>query len=276
MIPLAKALGAPYSFCMRLFYRPLLKQLLQSTVRTHRAAGRPALAGYAFDHISLKVLLDGRFAHHELNALEQLLFPQLEPGGVCLDIGANIGNHAVNFADHFSRVLAFEPNSKAIDLLRINAKLRDNITVYPVGLSAKKEIIEVSQPAHNLGGTGANAKGTMTDQRVKLPLVPLDTVDLGLDGKPITFVKIDVEGLEAEVIQGGAETLRKHRPVIGMEVDRRSIKNGSSPAINGALELGYQHMYAILRGHSARIRPVGRAAARNYPLLLLSTTPLKF
>jgi FkbM family methyltransferase len=261
---------------MRLLYRTILKQLMQSTVRAHRDAGRPALAGYAFDHITVKIHLDGRFAQQELATLEKCLFPQLDLTGVCLDIGANIGNHAVNFADYFAHVHAFEPNEKALDLLRINAKLRNNITIHPIGLSDQRQTIEVVQPAHNLGGTGASATGTADDTLVDLKLKALDAIELDLAGRPITFVKIDVEGFEAEVIKGAAGTLAMHRPVIGMEVDRRSVNGGSSPAIDAAFELGYTHMYAMMRGRSMRIRTVERAAARNYPLLLLSMDPLTF
>jgi FkbM family methyltransferase len=261
---------------MRFLYRAILKQLMQSAVQSHRDAGRPVLAGYAFDHITVKMHLDGRFAHQELTTLEQCLFPQLDPCSVCLDIGANIGNHAVNFADQFAHVHAFEPNAKALDLLWINAKLRDNITVHPVGLSDCDQTLAVMQPAHNLGGTGITATANATDVEVQLPLVTLDSLNLDLAGRALTFVKIDVEGAEAEVIKGAAETFRTHRPILGMEVDRRSIVNGSSPAIDAAYELGYTHMYAMLRGRSGKLRQVDRAAARNYPLLLLSMEPLSF
>lgn len=261
---------------MRLIYRALFKQLMQSAARSHRLAGRPALAGYAFDHITLKMHIDGRFAYRELDALEHQLFPKLDADTVCLDIGANIGNHAVNFADHFHHVHAFEPNRKALDLLEINARLRPNITVHSVGLSDHRHTLSAVQPEGNLGGTGASASGSASDQRVELPLVPLDGVDLALNGRAISFVKIDVEGFEAEVIRGAAQTLTTHRPVIGMEVDRRSVNGGSSPALAAALELGYTHMYAMRRGGRARFRAVSNAVERNYPMLLLSTVPLEF
>lgn len=261
---------------MRFLYRAFLKHLLHSTVQVHRAVGRPALAGYAFDHITIRILLDGRFAERELATLEKRLFPQLSPGGVCLDIGANIGNHAVSFADHFVHVHAFEPNPKALDLLQLNAKLRPNITVHPIGLSERAETLEGIQPSHNLGGTGVTTLSLETGTMVSLPLFPLDEIDLGLGEARITFVKIDVEGLEAQVIRGAAKTLTRHRPVIGMEVDRKSVSKGSNPAINAAFDLGYSHMYAMTRGRSMRIKKVDRAAAKNHPLLLLSTEPLQF
>ena len=232
------------------------------------------MASYAFDHITLKMHIDGRFADRELRALENSLFPALEPGGVCLDIGANIGNHAISFADHMSQVHAFEPNRKALDLLELNARLRKNITVHPVGLSDREQTVTGLQPLYNLGGTAASPQNGAKGDPVSLPLRRLDDIDLGLDGRPVTFVKIDVEGHEAEVIRGGEQTLRAHQPVIGMEVDRRSVAGGSSPALDAASALGYSHMYALTRGRGTRFRAVGKAAARNYPLLLLSTKPL--
>ena len=262
---------------MNPIYRALFKHLVLSAVRAHRKAGRPALAGYAFDHITLKMHIDGRFADRELSSLEQLLFPQLAPAGVCLDIGANIGNHAVSFADHFDHVHAFEPNRKALDLLQINARLKPNITVHGVGLSDRAQTLDVVQPMYNLGGTGENADSPDgLDNHVNLDLITLDSVDMDLSGKPITFVKIDVEGHEAEVIRGASDTLAKYRPVIGMEVDRRSVDDGSSPALEAANALGYAHMYAMQRGPLLRFREVSKAAARNHPLLLLSMDPLTF
>lgn len=222
------------------------------------------------------MLLDGRFANRELTALEKRVFPQLPPGGVCLDIGANIGNHAVAFADCFEHVHAFEPNAKALDLLRVNAKLRDNITVHGVGLSDKSAVIDALQPEHNLGGTGPNIDHRSDATPVRLAVEPLDTLALDLEGKAITFAKIDVEGFEAQVIKGAAQTLQAHRPVLGMEVDRRSVAEGSSPAIDAAFAIGYTHMYAMQRGKGLRIKPVDRAVVKNYPLLILSMDPLSF
>ncbi|NNE53182.1 MAG: FkbM family methyltransferase [Sulfitobacter sp.] len=248
---------------------------MSHAVGAHLKSGRPALAGYGFDHITVMMHIDGRFADRELSALEKKLFPQLPRDGVCLDIGANIGNHAVSFADSFAQVHAFEPNHKALELLQINARLKPNITVHPVGLSDRDQTLTGTQPEGNLGGTGAGAgNGKVTGETVELPLRRLDDMDLGLDGSPITFVKIDVEGHEAEVIRGASETLSRHRPVIGMEVDRHTVNGGSSPALEAAFDLGYTHMYAMLRGRSMKFRAVSKAAARNHPMLILSMEAL--
>ena len=264
---------------MNLLQRALLKSLLLSAAREHRRADRPLLAGYAFDQITLKMHLDGRFADGELRALEEQLFPRLPQGGICLDIGANIGNHAVAFAAAFAHVHAFEPNPKALDLLRINAALRDNISVHATGLSDAPQTVEVIQPAGNLGGTGMtaafkDARDGATGQRVELSLERLDDLALGGPEGPLTFVKIDVEGHEEEVLAGAAETLSRDFPVLALEIDRRSVRDGTTPAVETARRLGYRHMAGLGRGPRPRFTPVERLAARNYPLLLLSTGPL--
>jgi hypothetical protein len=134
--------------------RALLKFLLARRNSKHLRSGRPRLVGFAFDQITLKIHLDGRFEDAELTALEQLVFPKLPKSGVCMDIGANIGNHSVVFAGHFSKVHAFEPNPNVFKALSINASLRDNITVWNLGCSDKAAELDVVENPMNLGSTG--------------------------------------------------------------------------------------------------------------------------
>ena len=245
--------------------RALLKSLLLSAVKEHRAAGRPQLAGLAFDHITAKIHLDGRFADAEIAALERHVFPKLAKG-TALDIGANIGDHAVAFAPHFYAVHSFEPNTRALDLLRLNAKLAGNITVHGFGLSNSDQTLTVTEPEGNLGGTGSHARGG--GREVKLPLRTLDSAlpELGLTG-PITFAKIDVEGHEPQAIQGAQATLSEHKPVLGLEIDRRQVTSGTSPAVEAASALGYTKLFELGSGGLEHITSL---KAKNYPLLLLT------
>src|SRR5215475_1675190 len=90
----------------------------------------PQVACFAFDYISTEIAVHGRFERAELECLSVQLFARMRSRRVCLDVGANIGNHSLVFAQHFARVLAFEPNPRTFKLLAINAELAQNIVPY--------------------------------------------------------------------------------------------------------------------------------------------------
>ena len=71
----------------------------------------PQLVGFAFDAITCSIHLDGRFEKDELRLLEESVFPKLESNTICLDIGANIGNHSLAFSPFFEYIIALEPVS---------------------------------------------------------------------------------------------------------------------------------------------------------------------
>ncbi len=72
----------------------------------------PQVACFAFDHISTEITVRGRFERPALEFFCSQLFNRMQNRRLCLDVGANIGNHSLAFADHFDRVLAFEPNPR--------------------------------------------------------------------------------------------------------------------------------------------------------------------
>ena len=76
------------------------------------------------DFVSSHIIRHGYYERRELEALARSVFTG--PGGAgsgstALDIGANIGNHAAFLSNHFSRVIAFEPNPMVACLLKANA-----------------------------------------------------------------------------------------------------------------------------------------------------------
>ena len=84
----------------------------------------PNLAGFTFDVLSLKVSLSGRFENDELTILEKEVFNKIDcSNSSCLDIGANIGNHSVFFANFFYNVDCFEPQPDNYYLLKLMSQL---------------------------------------------------------------------------------------------------------------------------------------------------------
>jgi FkbM family methyltransferase len=138
-------------------------------------------------------------------------------GGTFVDIGANIGNHAI-YVSRFTkapRIVVFEPNPAAISILRKNLALNPCTNIdtafLGVALGARKGRLRPETPdTNNLGGTCYHEDDLGGVQAVDGDALLLD--------EPIGFMKIDVEGMEIEILSGLHETIRRWRPTIFIEV----------------------------------------------------------
>jgi FkbM family methyltransferase len=223
----------------------LRRLIVKSHLRHMTRQGRPVGAGMAIfldDFISEKILLDGGFDLEELRCLERSVFPHVRKGAVCLDIGANIGNHARFFSRHFPKVYAFEPHPRIFGLLSANA-YGQGIVALNYGLSDQAGRFAVDENQENLGASRI-AKGK-SGAGPEYHVQRLDDVVGAVVTGDIGFVKIDVEGHEAEVIRGAAATLRKHRPIVTFEVLGSTVANGKAEAMEALRALGYQHFYQL-------------------------------
>nr|WP_280517720.1 FkbM family methyltransferase [Falsirhodobacter halotolerans] len=147
----------------------------------------------------------------------------LPSGAVILDVGANVGNHAIWFAQHggAARVIVVEPNPLSLEPLVANVLgngLGDVIDLTSVGFG----LSDVNaggffMKAHdrNLGATKMFAdRGGDLDVRRGDDAFP----DLRPD-----FVKIDVEGMEINVLRGLGEMIARARPVLMVEVEEANV-----------------------------------------------------
>lgn len=160
---------------------------------------------------------------YEIEELEYLK-TVIPPKSIVVDIGANIGNHSIFFGlvCNAEIVIPFEVNEDAIRLLKRNVAINDaeNIKLDYVGFALGKADGFVSkQPLkqmHNLGATTFVTSDEETQYRVK----KLDSV---LTQVRPNFIKIDVEGMEFDVLEGASETIRKNRPILFVEVRERDL-----------------------------------------------------
>lgn len=161
----------------------------------------------------------GRF--YEPEELE-IIRGAFRPGGIFLDIGANVGNHMLYTALflHPQRIIVVEPNPLAYDNLIANAALNQvehlvDFTWLGHGLGAgEAHGVPVVAEARNLGGgtlvmADAGAEGA----------IPVTTGDRVSAETQIDFIKIDVEGMEMEVLAGLSQTIARDCPPIFVEVD---------------------------------------------------------
>jgi FkbM family methyltransferase len=143
--------------------------------------------------------------------------------GQYVDVGAHLGTHTLWFAGlcPATHVHAFEPVGRYADVIRRNVtanSLDDRVTVYQTGLSsARGQATNYLSPEHEVGRFGADGKGVTESFEV----LPLDEVVHGA----VAVIKIDVEGMEAEVLRGARRLLVEHQPLIFAEARSRADLN---------------------------------------------------
>ena len=156
--------------------------------------------------------LRGRF--FELAEL-QYVRERLEKGASVVDVGANVGNHAV-FLSRFldpRRIVVLEPNAELFDALRYNlgANSVTSADTSFLGLAAGAGKNSYDIRVNDLDNTGA---GRLTESASgKIRSEPLD--EILRDGAD--FIKIDVEGMELEVLEGAKRTISRFRPYLLVE-----------------------------------------------------------
>lgn len=167
----------------------------------------------ANDHIQKQIRLQARF--YEQAMLDDIS-PKIREGGCVVDVGANIGNHTIYFSKILGLpVVAFEPNPKALVLLRQNItlnKLDHLVDVHDVALGASDSIASVlDEDPHNLGRASVKPAGC-TDTIVQVRRL----ADV-MGSRTPALIKIDVEGMEPDVLQGAVPLLQRDRPLLLIE-----------------------------------------------------------
>lgn len=134
---------------------------------------------------------------------------------VMIDVGANIGIFARPSAEVFERVICFEPVPKNFEVLAQNLSGLNNVELYPVGLSDRNQRVwfelETLKCGHSLQVPEAGNNDNF--EYYQCDLVTLDSY--GFDR--VDWIKIDVEGFEMSVLEGGAQTIRQNRPWLLLE-----------------------------------------------------------
>lgn len=129
-----------------------------------------------------------------------------------IDIGAHVGLWTRDLAGRFQRVYAFEPIAEHCACFRENIPKQSvrNVTLFRCALSSDCRQVGFVYDPRSTGSTRV-CKGDdyMTET--------LDRVFGANPGVNIDFIKIDVEGHEARVLEGGRRIILKHRPIVNIE-----------------------------------------------------------
>ncbi len=283
--------------CRRYFFDDfVLNRTLLARRRRENARRYPNLACFAFDSISSEIMLFGRFEKRLLDVIFHYLsaFSSEFANATAIDIGANIGNHALYFAPCFKTVVAVEANPRAFALLALNVEHCgfSNVKPFRAALGARRERLTFAEHRNEVGRSGiidaANKfSGVLRAQEGRTFEIEVENADSFLAGKvegPVALVKIDVEGFEASVIRGLEKTLARGKPILLLEQNAQEIVNGTTEAVELLRSLGYRfyevaerrrfaNRYArlldkLLTGDRLCLREIHRFEPTHYPLIL--------
>lgn len=156
--------------------------------------------------------------------VQQTIAQGLSHGDAFFDVGSNSGFHTLVGARAVGSaglVVAIEPDPEYAAEIECQAALNgfDHVTVV-----RKAVVADLSEPS--LPGNGDAVTPTTIDQ-------------LAREFGPPTLIKIDVEGLELEVLRGAVTTLREHRPIVVVEAHSSELAGAISARL---AMLGYHSL----------------------------------
>ncbi len=173
--------------------------------------------------IGWELLAQGRFEHQEIELCRAFLSPR----SVVIDIGANIGLHTVAFSSMASEglVISVEASPQTFRWLLRNTQGLSNVVPLDVAMGSRNGVAEFFV-AEDDAYSGLRDTGRKTLLRVvRVPCYTGDHVLLPLLPRKADLVKIDVEGLETEVIAGMPALLAESRPIVFCEIYGGQLSN---------------------------------------------------
>jgi len=146
---------------------------------------------------------------------------------VFFDVGANIGTYTTWIAKLFphSKIYAFEAQRLVFQMLCGNLAINnfDNCYTYNMAIGSKNGFITVSEP--NYYSNEDFGIFSLIEEKIKeksgniynIPLITIDSFVESYNINQVDFIKIDVEGMDLDVLQGATITISKYNPSIFIE-----------------------------------------------------------
>ena len=180
----------------------------------------------------------------EFSVGEQDLFASLvRAGQLVVEVGANIGAHTVQLSQLVGsdgEIYAFEPQRIVFQALCANLALNQcaNVKAWQAAVGSHSGMITVPaiDPSKRANFGGVSVYGVQEGEPVQL--VPLDAFDL----PACHFLKVDVEGMEVDVVKGAQKTIDMYRPLMYLENDRGERSQELLSLIFGLDYAAYWHL----------------------------------
>jgi FkbM family methyltransferase len=237
-----------------------MRFLTRAVGAASRRLGRPELLAAVDAH--------ARQAQREELGIRAVLAGVLGNEATYVDVGANRGQvlrEAVRVAPR-GRHIAFEPIPR---LAAEVARVFPQVDCRPLALGARAETAQFCHFTELDGWSGLLRRPEISDERGRPEYIPVQvsTLDVELADLTPSVLKIDVEGAELDVLEGGRSLLSRARPVVIFEhVAQASTLYGAAPEAPWDLltELGYEIFSVTGDGPFTRAAFAGASGVVNW------------
>jgi len=179
--------------------------------------------------------------HHEADLIKRFR----KEGEIFLDVGAHVGAWTLNLAPYFRRVFAFEPHPTARETLMGNLEDNriNNVSVIPYALTSyvgKVKLTVYDPPART---TIFDVHPLTPIGRMRQIEVECNTIDFFVstrldENDVVSFIKIDAEGAEAEILKGASATFKRFQPCFCIETHSKELAELTAKELLG---IGIDH-----------------------------------
>ena len=189
----------------------------------------------------------------EINLVKKFI----KSGTDSIDVGVYRGVYSYEMSKYSEKVHSFEPNPIIFKYINKNLKkFIKNIHLYNFALSNQNKTMNLKIPIRNSNSnkeifeeyyemgkaTIHNENNFENYENFEIQTKKID--ELNFDNK-ISFIKIDVEGHELEVIEGAKNTIKRDKPVLLVEIEKQYTKKEVAESINFINSLGYKSYFFI-------------------------------
>lgn len=194
--------------------------------------------------------------------------------GACLDVGANIGLTSILLSCLYDQVYCFEASPRAYAVLVSNLRSNGILNVEPHGYglgesSQKLRLVAAANDAS--GGFISNSldtelSGHISEQvDIRIGDEVLASLEMMEVTGAISFIKIDVEGFELDVLRGLRLALEFHKPVVVLELNHWCLNAFRRMSVPDFLEELDRQFPLILAydDASSRLVDISRSNAEN-------------
>ena len=192
-----------------------------------------------------------RSDEQEINLVKKFI----KSGTDSIDVGVYRGVYSYEMSKYSEKVHSFEPNPIIFKYINKNLKkFIKNINLYNFALSNQNKTMNLKIPIRNSNSnkeifeeyyemgkaTIHNENNIENYENFEIQTKTID--ELSFDNK-ISFIKIDVEGHELEVIEGAKNTIKRDKPVLLVEIEKQYTKKEVAESINFINSLGYKSYF---------------------------------